>query len=103
MDLRSYVPDRISAQAKVFLSASILNGLGNGMVNVVFQLYLATMGFESKALGMMTMMNALGTAIVTIPAGVLADRYGKKRIMIVGFVLTISAISLVLTARTGEM
>lgn len=103
MDLRSYVPDRISAQAKVFLSASILNGLGNGMVNVVFQLYLATMGFESKALGMMSMMNALGTAIVTIPTGVLADRYGKKRIMIVGFVLTISAISLVLTARTGEM
>jgi MFS family permease len=103
MDLRSYVPDRISAQAKVFLSASILNGLGNGMVNVVFQLYLATMGFESKALGMMSMMNALGTAIVTIPTGVLADRYGKKRIMIVGFLLTISAISLVLTARTGEM
>jgi MFS family permease len=103
IDVRSYVPDRISVQAKMFLSASILNGFGNGMVNVVFQLYLATMGFESKALGMMSMMNALGTAIVTIPAGVIADRYGKKRIMIAGFVLMISAISLILIARTGEM
>ena len=87
----------------MFLGATILSGFGNGMVNVVFQLYLATLGFESKALGMMSMMNALGTAIITIPAGVIADKYGKKKMIIAGFVLMISSISIILTARSGEM
>lgn len=103
MGLNSFVPDRIPTPAKLFLVASALNGIGNGMFNVVGQLYLISLGFESAALGTMFMMNPLGAAILTIPAGVLADRYGKKKVMFSGFLLIGLSIALILIAKTVEM
>ncbi len=103
MSLKSFMPDRIPTSAKLFLIASVLNGIGNGMFNVVGQLYLISLGFESAALGTMFMMNPLGAAILTIPAGVLADRYGKKKVMISGFLLIGFSITLMLIAKTVEM
>ncbi|MDH5201086.1 MAG: hypothetical protein OEW93_09380, partial [Candidatus Bathyarchaeota archaeon] len=64
MDLRSIVPDRISNPAKLFLVATIFNGIGNGIMNVVVQLYLISLGFDSSALGTMFMMNPLGAALL---------------------------------------
>jgi MFS family permease len=103
MDLNSFVPERISTQAKFFLLAISLNGIGNGMINVVFMLYLISLGFESAALGTMVMMNPLGAAILTIPAGILADRYGKKKIMISGFFMIVLSVVLVLVAKSMAM
>jgi len=100
MDLKSFVPERISTQAKFFLFAISLNGIGTGMINVVFMLYLISLGFESSALGTMVMMNPLGAAILTIPAGILADRYGKKKIMISGFFMIVLSVVLILIAKS---
>jgi hypothetical protein len=38
MDLKSFVPDRISIPAMLFLIAMALNGMGNGVMKVVVQL-----------------------------------------------------------------
>lgn len=103
MDLTSIVPDRVSNQAKLFLVAAFFNGFGNGIVNVVLQLYLTSLGFGSTDLGTIFMMNPLGAAFLTIPAGILADRYGKKRVMLSGLSITGVAVILVLTAKTIEM
>jgi MFS family permease len=103
MDLKSFVPDRVSTHAKAFLFASALNGLSNGMINVVFQLYLISLGFDSAAIGAMVMMNPLGAAILTVPAGILADRYGKKKMMIFGFLLICVSLFVILLARTYEL
>lgn len=103
MEIKSVVPDRVSGPAKLFLVATALNGMGNGMINVVFQLYLISLGFESAAIGTMAMMNPLGAAILTIPAGVLADRYGKKKVMISGFIMIGFSVCLFLVAKTIEM
>jgi len=100
MDLRSIVPDRISNPAKLFLVATVFNGIGNGIMNVVVQLYLISLGFDSSALGTMFMMNPLGAALLSVPAGIIADRYGKKKVMIVGTVMIGTAITLFLMART---
>lgn len=103
MDLTSIVPDRVSNQAKLFLVAAFFNGFGNGIVNVILQLYLTSLGFDSTDLGTIFMMNPLGAALLTIPAGILADRYGKKRVMLSGLSITGVAVILVLTAKTTEM
>ncbi|UCD43864.1 MAG: MFS transporter [Candidatus Bathyarchaeota archaeon] len=103
MELKSFVPDRVSTHAKIFLSAAALNGLGNGMINVVFQLYLISLGFDSTAIGAMVMMNPLGAAILTVPAGILADRYGKKKMMVFGFILICVSLFMILFARTYEL
>lgn len=100
MRLSSIVPDRLSMSAKVYLFANILNGLGNGTVNVVLQLYLMSLGFDSVAIGSIVTMNFIGMMLFTIPSGVLADHYGKKKIVLLGFSLFSIIIVLILTARS---
>jgi len=103
MDLTSIIPDRISNQAKMCLIALLFNGFGNGIFNVVFQLYLTSLGFDSTDLGTIIMMNPLGAALLTVPAGILADRYGKKNVMLGGLSISGLAIILILTTKTIEM
>jgi len=103
MDLTSIVPDKVSTPAKLFLAAMILNGIGNGIINVVMQLYLMSLGFESVALGTLFMMNPIGAVLLTIPMGVIADRYGKGKILLFGFLMVGFQQILLLTTKSIEM
>lgn len=49
MNVRSYVPERISAPARHFLTGSPLNGLGNSIFGVCIQLYLVSLGFDGAS------------------------------------------------------
>ena len=100
MDLRSIAPERVSTTARLFLSGAVLNGIGNGVFNVVGQLYFTSLGFTSSSLGNIFMMNAIGAAILTIPMGVLADRYGKKRIMLVSLASVVLSLSILLATKS---
>lgn len=102
MNLKAIAPDRVSAPAKLFLSGVVLNGIGNGIFNVVGQLYFASLGFTSSALGSIYMMNAVGAAILTIPMGVLADHYGNKKIMLVSMTSLVISMAVILLAKSVE-
>ncbi|MFB0543738.1 MAG: MFS transporter [Candidatus Bathyarchaeia archaeon] len=103
MNLKSIVPDRVSMPAKMFLAATTFNGFGNGILNVVLLLYLTSLGFESGALGTILMMQPISTVFLTIPSGILADRYGAKKILFaILFPFGLTSV-LLLTARTIEM
>ena len=103
MSLRSIAPERIPAPAKMFLVGIVLNGIGNGITNVVLQLYFASIGISSATLGSIIMMNALSAAILTIPMGILADRYGKKKLVYACAVSTVIAGPLLLFTRSVLM
>lgn len=100
IDLKSYLPERISSPAKLFLSAMVLNGLGNGVFNVIMQLYLISLGFSGSQLGSIFMWSSIGQFILTIPAGILADRYGMKKIMLFGFGVSLLSMGLILTSKS---
>jgi MFS family permease len=100
---RSIVPNKVSLPAKLYLIGMIFNGLGNGVVGVVLQLYLLSLGFNSEAIGSIFMMMPIGTALLTIPAGILADRYGKKHIVLFGFSIGWLAKIFALTTRSIEV
>ena len=103
MNLRSIAPDDVPAPAKLFLVGVVFNGIGNGITNVVLQLYFASIGISSATLGSIIMMNALGAAILTIPMGILADRYGKKKLVYVCAMSTVVAGPLFLFTRSVLM
>lgn len=103
MNLRSIAPERIPAPAKMFLVGVVFNGIGNGIANVVMQLYFASIGISSATLGSIIMMNALSAAILTIPMGILADRFGKKKLVYVCALSTIVAGPLLLFTRSVLM
>lgn len=77
-----------------------MNGLVNGTVNVIFQLYLMSLGFDSVDIGSIVMMSFVGMILFTIPAGLLADHYGKKKVVLLGFSLSSISIFIILTARS---
>lgn len=69
--------------------------LGMGMFGLVYNLYVKSLGYEQTTVGSIVGMTSLAAAIILIPAGIMNDRFGPKRIITVGLVLTIIA----LTAR----
>jgi len=101
IELKSYLPKRISTPAKRFLTAGVLNGIGNGIFNVILQLYLISLGFSGSQLGSIFMWSSVGQVLLTIPAGILADRYGMKRIIVFGFAVTSIAMALLLVGKTS--
>lgn len=100
IDVSSYVPERISRPAKLFFAASVLSGVGNGIFNVILQLYLISIGLSGSQLGSIFMWSSLGQLVLTIPAGIIADRIGAKRVLLIGFAFSIAAMVLVLIGKT---
>jgi MFS family permease len=93
----------VPRDAKLFLLSSSINGFTNGIFNVIIQLYYTSLGFEGSLLGDIFMMGPLGAAILTIPAGIVADRYGKSRIWLVGMCISFSAFLIVVTSQDYGM
>jgi len=83
--LRSFIPEDIPSSAKLFLVGVVCQGIANGIANVILQLYLTSLGFSGSTLGSILMMNALSSAVLTIPIGIIADRIGKRKLLLVGF------------------
>jgi MFS family permease len=103
LNLSSFAPERLSTPSKLFLVGAIFNGIGNGVFNVVAQLYLSSIGFGGASLGSIFMMNALSAAILTIPMGVLADRIGMKKMMLLGLSTILASVSIILFSTSIEM
>lgn len=103
MNLSSFAPERLSTPSKLFLVGVIFNGIGNGVFNVVIQLYLSSIGLRGASLGSIFMMNALSAAILTIPMGVLADRIGMKKMMLIGLSTILASVSIIMLSTRIEM
>ena len=71
------------------LFSTFLNSLPIGYVNVVPLVYLAEIGYNPYAIGTIYSASAIAATIGMIPCGLLADRYGKKKLLIVGTFLPV--------------
>jgi MFS family permease len=76
-----------SPAARRFLLAEFLTWIGQGVFAVLFNLYLVAGGFAEAFVGRAVSLNALGVAIACLPAGWLADRWGRTRSIVLGAVL----------------
>jgi len=63
-----------SRPARRYLTAELLAWTGNGVFQVLFNLYLVRGGFKESFVGRAVSLQALGLALAALPAGVLADR-----------------------------
>ena len=58
-----------------------------GVFGVVFNLYVVSLGIPAGGLGEILGAGTLGLALAVIPAGMLADAWGRKRTLVLGGVL----------------
>lgn len=86
--VRNYIRNMgmLSRNAKLFLVATILAGLGSGIWGVIFYLYLnlREVGFELNFIGNMFTANGLAVGLIALPAGLLCERIGHKKALIIG-------------------
>ena len=76
----------LSRNARLFLVAIVLQGLGSGIWGVLFYLYLnlREVGFELNFIGNMSTANLLAVGFIALPAGLLCERIGHKKALIIG-------------------
>jgi MFS family permease len=87
------IPLRLNVNAKLFLTGGAINGFSNGIFNAVMQLFMISLGYNAQNLGYIFMMNSLASTFLAVPAGLLGDRYGKRKMILTGaIVVTISMI-----------
>ena len=78
--IRSFTPN-----ARLFLAANALQGLGLGIWGVIFYLYLnlGEVGFAPDFIGNMFSVGAIATGLIALPAGLLCERIGTKRTILI--------------------
>lgn len=76
----------LTHNAKLYLVATSLQGFSNGIWGVIFYLYLNLheIGFDLDFIGGMAFAGTIATGIVALPAGLLIERIGPKRGILIG-------------------
>ena len=73
-----------SRNARLFLLSQVVAGLGSGIFGVLFNLYLVRLGHHEDFIGQVAGLSTLLTGLVAFPAGLLADRIGRRSSLVVG-------------------
>lgn len=76
-----------SRPARAFLGATFLSFAGMGVNQVLFNLYLTEAGFHEAFVGRVLTVTGIGVVLAALPAGLLADRWGRRRTLVLGVVL----------------
>ena len=74
-----------SRNARLYLLATALSGLGGGIWGVIFYLYLNLneVGFQPNFISNLFTVGAIATGLVALPAGLLCERVGTKRAILI--------------------
>ncbi|WP_416147116.1 MFS transporter [Salipaludibacillus sp. HK11] len=81
---------------RLFLISSMLVHIGMGIFMIIYNYYIRELGYDDQMNGSVIAMQSAATALLLLPAGILSDRIGRKKLIVVGAVFT--AISLLLRA-----
>src|SRR3954469_25252802 len=94
---RSYAPPG----TRLLLASSFVATIPLGYLLVVLPLYLARAGIEPAVIGSFYTASGAMTAVLVAFSGVLADRWGRRRFLIVGTLLPI--VSYLIFASTRDV
>jgi len=70
--------------------ARALRGFGDGFAIIVLPAYMTTLGFDAAAIGVVATVSLLGTALLTLVAGMIAPRHDMRALMLFGAVLMVA-------------
>lgn len=73
-----------SRNIRLFFIFNLVWNLGLGMFGLVYNLYVRSLGYDQTMVGQLVGVTAIASALILIPAGILNDRYGPKRLVAIG-------------------
>jgi MFS family permease len=90
---------KLSKQARFLLLAFLLDGLLFTAFGLFFNFYIIEAGYSREYLGLINAMPSIAALVLGLPMGMLSDRIGRKRSMLIGFTLANLAIITMLIVR----
>ena len=90
---------KLSKPARFLLLAFLLDGLLFTAFGLFFNFYILEAGFSKEYLGLINAMPSIAALVLGLPMGMLSDRIGRKRSMLIGFTLANCAIISMLVIR----
>lgn len=98
--LGTRVPKWLTRDITLLLGGRAFRSLSQGYLTVLVPVYLASAGYSAARVGVVFTAGALGSMILTAAVGVLADRIGRKPILIVlGILSATGSLAFALTER----
>lgn len=85
---------------KLMMASVFLWGWGEGLFIYLYPLYLEKLGANAVAIGSIMSLAAVGAALAHVPAGWVADRWGRKEVLTVGWLTGALAVLLMFLAPT---
>lgn len=73
---------RFQRNARLYLLSNVLSGVTTGIILILYNLYLVSLGYKADFIGLIYLVVAIGAGIAIFPAGACIDRFGGKRILI---------------------
>ena len=81
----------LSGDIRLLFAARIVRLFAYGFVSVVLALYLAARGLSEWGIGLLLSATLLGDAAITLWLTTIADRFGRRRTLLLGAVLMVLA------------
>ncbi|SDZ64126.1 Predicted arabinose efflux permease, MFS family [Evansella caseinilytica] len=76
---------------RLFLAGSALAHTGMGIFMIIYNYYIRELGYDDQMNGSVIAMQSIATALMLLPAGILSDRTGRKKLIFSGaFLVAIS-------------
>ncbi|HZU69851.1 MAG TPA: MFS transporter [Ktedonobacteraceae bacterium] len=73
---------RFSRNARLYLISNALSGVTAGILLVLYNLYLASLGYGADFIGTVLFVGTVGAGLAIFPAGIIIDRFSGKAILI---------------------
>ncbi len=78
---------QLSTGVRRFIISEALLGIGIGIFSLVLNLHLLNMGINEAEIGKLSSMGVLIIGLVAIPFGLMANRFGRKSLLVLGLAL----------------
>ncbi|MBU9712976.1 MFS transporter [Evansella tamaricis] len=77
---------------RLFLLSSILAHIGMGIFMIIYNYYIRELGYDDQMNGSVIAMQSIATALLLLPAGILSDRVGRKKVILIGAVFAATSL-----------
>jgi MFS family permease len=84
---------RFNRDARLILLTTLLFGAAMSLYWIDFNLYLASLGYETATIGLVSTIAAIAGALVAFPASAASDRFGRRTIFAAGAAASLVAIA----------
>lgn len=82
-------------------SGEFISAVGSGLTSFGLGVYVFEQTGQASAMALVTLLAFLPGLLLSVPAGVLADRYDRRLLMLLGDGLSAVGLSLYLSASSG--